>query len=572
MRSRTRGRLVAAAGFALVAMVATAIGLFVDPLSISDGTQNIDVASISRFDVDLVVESNGTMRAVETIVVDYPIERRGIFRVFDTADPRRDIAHPVSALSVTRDGQPEPWVWQESAYGTQTARIGREDLYLQPGSYTYQLIWTTTNVLEPGVDDPDSTLWWWDAIGSGWQMPIAEANVTVTLPASATSVECVIGASTVCQPVADGSAIAVSAEWLQPFTPLTLRAAMPAALVAPNAVDETNWFAAIVAGIIGAAVGLYGWRVTRERTPGFPVLFEPPHGVRPAVGTRVLDEANSKHSLQATLFDLGDRGVVSLRPGDSSWSIELIDDPAHHACDDWELSMLHALGLHDMGDDFVVAETVASGTRIAKATEAVTNGVNRAAGLYLARSVDGTLFRILGWVCGIGVIALSALSVLGGVGVPKWSILGVGAIAVFSAVQVADTGSTTTRTKVGRDVWSRTGGFARFLSTESSESRFDAAAHLDWFPQFLPWAVALGVSDEWAKRYAAQQVDLPTVPYIYGISGVHGYQSASMSNLTSSFSSAISSASSAYAASQSSSSGGGFSGGSGGGGGGGGSW
>ncbi len=572
MRSRTRGRLVGAAAFAFVASAATAIGLFVGPVSTSGGTQAFDVASINRFDVDLVVEADGTMHATETIVVDYPIERRGIFRVFDTADPRRDIDHPISGLSVTRDGLPEPWVWQESAFGTQTARIGREDLYLQPGSYTYVLTWSTKNVLEPSLDDPASTLWWWDAIGSGWQMPIAEANVSVTLPVSATGVDCVVGASASCDVSASGSTIEVTAQRLQPFTPITIRAAMPASVIAPNQVNETNWLAAIVAGFVGAAIGLAGWRATREPAPGFPVWFEPPQNVRPAVGTRVLDEATSKHSLQATLFDLGERGVVSLQPFDSTWSIELIDDPVNHACDDWELEMLAELGLDEMGDDFIVSETVSSGTRVTKATEAVNSGVNHAAGLYLKSSAGAILFRLLGWLCGIGVIGLAALSVLGGVGVPKWVILGVGAIAVFSAVHATDAGATTTRTALGRDVWSRTGGFARFLSTESSESRFDAAAHLDWFPRFLPWAVALGVSDEWAKRYAAQLVDLPTVPYIYGIGGIHGYQSASMSNLTSSFSSAIASASSAYAASQSSSSGGGFSGGSGGGGGGGGSW
>ena len=131
----------------------------------------------------------------------------------------------------------------------------------------------------------------------------------------------------------------------------------------------------------------------------------------------------------------------------------------------------------------------------------------------------------------------------------------------------------TVHTADGRDLWTRAGGFARFLTTDSSESRFDAAAHMDWYPRYLAWAVALGVADQWAQRYEAQGVSLPAVPWIYwyGIGAFH------MGSMTTSFDAAISSATSAYAASQVSSAasslgGGGFGGGSGGGGGGGGSW
>jgi uncharacterized membrane protein len=133
-----------------------------------------------------------------------------------------------------------------------------------------------------------------------------------------------------------------------------------------------------------------------------------------------------------------------------------------------------------------------------------------------------------------------------------------------------DPGVRTTRTAEGRDLWSRTGGFARFLTTDSSEARFDAAAHLDWYPRYLAWAVVLGVGEEWARRYQAQGVDVPAVPWLLWTGTGTAHLSADSMNR--SFDSAIASASAAYAASQASSSGGGFSGGSGGGGGGGGSW
>jgi uncharacterized membrane protein len=131
------------------------------------------------------------------------------------------------------------------------------------------------------------------------------------------------------------------------------------------------------------------------------------------------------------------------------------------------------------------------------------------------------------------------------------------------------------RTPEGRDLWSRTGGFARFLTTDSSESRFDAAAHLDWYPRYLAWAVALGSADEWARRYEAQGVEVPDVPWVVWTGTGTRFHAGAMNR---SFDGAIASATSAYAAAEaarasaSGGGGGGFSGGSGGGGGGGGSW
>ena len=156
----------------------------------------------------------------------------------------------------------------------------------------------------------------------------------------------------------------------------------------------------------------------------------------------------------------------------------------------------------------------------------------------------------------------------------RWPLLvGAATFTVAIAGTMFGSGVATVRTVEGRDLWSRTGGFARFLTTDSSEERFDAVAHMDWYPRYLAWAVALGVGDEWARRYEAQGVEVPDVPWIIWTGTGTCFSVGSMSR---SFDGAISSATAAYAAAQaaksSSSGGGGFSGGSGGGGGGGGSW
>jgi uncharacterized membrane protein len=148
-----------------------------------------------------------------------------------------------------------------------------------------------------------------------------------------------------------------------------------------------------------------------------------------------------------------------------------------------------------------------------------------------------------------------------------------GLFAVFG-LETLLTGATTRRTPKGRDLWSHIGGFRRILATDSAEDRFDFSGRKDLYTAYIPWAVAFGVADEWAKKYKIETGEEPPQPSYFG-SYAAGYAGGSIaSSMADDFSSTVSSAISAYEATQSSSSsgGGGFSGGGGGGGGGGGSW
>ncbi len=576
MKSRTRGTRVAAGAFIIVVLAAAAVMVFVDPVNTGGETPS-EPSTITDYGVDMVVDGDGTLTANEDITVSFPITRRGIFRIFDTQNARgRDL--PIESLSVTRDGQPENWVWNDSAYGTETARIGNEDVFLPPGEYTYGLRWTTSDVLEPyesfdGETDPDRTMFYWQPIGSGWPMPILAADFTIELASAPSSVECRIGDDLPCDAVVDGNLVSADLGSLDPNEPVTVLAAFPADEVPATGASSEAWWLAVLTGILGLGLGALGLASTRERKPGFPVLYEPPPGVRPSVGVRVLDERPSSEELQATLFDLGDRRIVRIVPEGESWRIELVGDPASGQCDDWEVKTLSKLGLRTVGDTFTVSRTVKAGKKIAKAKETLEAGAAVAASPYVTRSGIGSLVAVLGWVAGVALVVMAGFWLFGGVGFPLWLVTLVAGFAVPASVVATDVGRSTVRTESGRDIWSRTGGFARFLGTDSSESRFDAAAHLDWFPHYLPWALALGVSEEWARRYEAQGVEVPEVPYVYGWGYGMGHHRG-FSDFSNSFSASIASASAAYAASQASSGGGGgggFSGG-GGGGGGGGSW
>jgi len=553
----------------LVVVASVAALAFLPPLSILAKTT--DSASIDSFRVKMNLAADGTLISRETLDVQMPFGKHGIFRIFDLKDPRRrGIDHPVSSVEITRDGQTESWVWEKESSRSRTAKVGSASVLLDPGVHRYVITSKTVDALEPG--DNGEAVWWWDVIGSGWQMTMNRASVTARLPAAPKSAECVMGDHDPCEVTVKGRLLRLTVGPLDTHTPVTVKVTFPkGAVPAPPAGDSwlKAYASAIAAAILAALLGAYLFRATRERQPGFPVLFEPPAGVGPALGAKVLYEDDSKAAMQATLYDLGERGVLRLEGDDSSWKIHAAQDPATATLTPGELELLHDLGLRAAGDHFLVSESKTAGEKVANAQTALQNAVSADASQYLATTPAGVAAKVFS--------ALGLAAIFGGACAyffadwyfPWWLISFVATFTFVTLGILLDPAAGSKHTPEGVELWSRVGGFARFLTTESSESRFDAAAHLDWYQRYLPWAVAFGAADQWAKRYEMQGVTTPDVPWMIWAGTGHSMGFASMGDaLTSSISSAVSS----YEASQSSSGGGGFSGGSGGGGGGGGSW
>jgi uncharacterized membrane protein len=126
------------------------------------------------------------------------------------------------------------------------------------------------------------------------------------------------------------------------------------------------------------------------------------------------------------------------------------------------------------------------------------------------------------------------------------------------------------RTAKGTAVLRHAEGFRRFIvESERYRSEFDERANL--FTEYLPYSIAFGCVDKWAKAFADLQTgELPSTDSFYR--GTGRFDAGSFSSSVNSF---ASSAGATMASTPGGSGGSGFSGGSsggGGGGGGGGSW
>ena len=444
MSSRRQRRPVVAWAIRLLVLAGLAAVWFGVPF----GAQHQqDTASISTYDSQMELSADGRLRSVETIAVEMPPGKRGIFRIFDTADPRRsNVDHPVHVAAVERDGTTEPYVHIDGARGTDTIRIGDEHVYLDAGEHVYRIVSSTADVLEPGREG--ETIWWWDVVGSGWQMSIGQATVRAELPAEPLSAECVSGRDDPCTATVEGTTLSVQTGPLDPFTAVTVRVVFAAGDVAepiaPARYRDLLW--AIVAALAAAGVAVWGWRATREKEPGFPVLFEPPFMVPPAVGVKVLDERHSEDDLQATLFDLADRGVLRLRGDDETWQIELVQPLEAEHLHPVERALLTSLGLTGAGDVFVVAATEGSGRVVSSARSALRSQVDASSATFLRRSGPGVLMRLLGWVC-LGATLFMVGRYFVDAGWLRWPLLAAtSAFALAAAGMMAESGLATVRT------------------------------------------------------------------------------------------------------------------------------
>ena len=579
----------------LAGLVILAVAVLWPALQFSlGGPAQTDPTTITRYLADFTVADDGDLSVIETITVDFPgFDKHGIFRFFDRADAsaphaRRD-PHDIA---VTMDGAPVPVDLTTQSSGRYVvARIGDPDSTVSRGEHTYVISYRIDGVLEPGSDGAE-TQFYWNLVPGGWAQAIDQAQLRVHLPAAFTTsppLQCAVGAGTTtgCKSlVAQGDQnLIVTTGPLPPRTPVTLKAGMQ--IPTPPAGTTVPWAArwdpvlghsavavvvVLILAAVAAAVGAVLARGANERTPPYPLQYAPPDGVGPAEAVYVVTERVDDQAFVASVLWAAQKGAIDLTRDGDAWTIT---DKA--GADGWSrldpATAAVAPLLGGPGGTFRAGRgDVASGealkTRIAL-FEAETREWGTTSG-YLTRAGLGGVGMVLVIVAILGVGALGFLNWLD----MSLTALIPGLFALMALPLLLPT-SMTKRTPAGRDLWSRLGGFRRVLSTPSSKERFDFSGRQELYTAYIPWAVAFGCAEEWARKYRTEVGAEPPVPAYFAGYYAGAYGSDPVNQMVGDFSSTVASSISAYQATQSSSSGGGgggFSGGGGGGGGGGGSW
>ena len=242
------------------------------------------------------------MRVVETIVVEVStIDRHGIFRYFDRADPNApELRRQPRSVDVQQDGAPVPVEFLTEGQGRYyVAKIGDPDRTLALGPHTYRIEYVIDDVL---IDDPDSdgSRFYWQLIPGGWAQDIQQARLSVVLPADTADVRCAVGATATsgCSASGEGTtSLTVALADLDAFTPVTVQTDV--AQPVPPTVGETypwppqydrvlhSWpvvVLLVLAGLVAAAVGARASRRAHEPKPGFPLHLRAAGRDRPGAG------------------------------------------------------------------------------------------------------------------------------------------------------------------------------------------------------------------------------------------------------------------------------------------------
>jgi uncharacterized membrane protein YgcG len=256
--------------------------------------------------------------------------RRGIYRDFPTAyhgSWGRRVRVPFRVVEALRDGAAEAWRTEGITNGVRVY-LGRENVFLEPGFYTYTLKYRTDRQL--GFFDGFDELYW-NVTGNGWEFVIEKAEAEIRLPQGASALNLTAytgrtgekgrdwtssgpGRNTVhfatTRPLKPQEGLTVAVSWPKGF----VREPTPAER-RKNTLADNGAAAAALAGL--AVLFLYysaAWIVVGRDPPRGAVvtLYEPPEEYSPAAMHFIMNMGYGDRAFAATVVDLAVKGRLTI--------------------------------------------------------------------------------------------------------------------------------------------------------------------------------------------------------------------------------------------------------------------
>ncbi|WP_062465782.1 DUF2207 domain-containing protein [Demequina maris] len=579
--------------------------------------------SVERWDATYDLQEDGSARVTVEIDFDFgddpghgPYWQLPIRQGYDDSWDRVYAITDVSASSPS--GAPAKVYLEEGQYWL-VVRVGDENVGDVDGVQTYVLEYTVHDVMnETTADETDSgeagDELYWNAIGDAWQTPIRDASVTVVGAADVIDAACwagPAGADTACDDATvDGTDATFTQASLEPGEPFTIAVLYPAGTYDTEpALTESNDLAHAfrlnvwtVGGFLLILLGGLAILVRRIRGAGADVEyadFTP--GVGPASGEEAAVRRRDKRAPVAVAFAPPD----GLRPGQLGTLIDEKADTRDVTATIVDLAVRGYLVVEEAGEKdyrFVKQREADAGLfpyeqmlfdAVFEGRSAVTLSALKTTFHADMQAVQKQLYRNVtnhGWFRGNpsharGAWAGAGIALLVGGAFATFAAAMLGttialvpvAIALLGLVVLATTSVAPARTAEGSRVLAQTRGFELYLDkAEANQLRFEEGQ--DIFSRYLPYAIAFGVTEQWAKKFeqlAAQGVRLAEPTWYRGAAyGMFWMHAAGFGHRMDQFASLAGAAMSAPTPGSSGGSGfgggGGFSGGGGGGGGGGG--
>jgi hypothetical protein len=553
---------------------------------------------IRNFDTEVTVEADSNLLVEERIEVEFSEPRHGIFRTIPVrySDPK-GFAYSLDLrlLGVTdaAGARHQAELSNEGRYAT--IRIGDPDREVE-GVVLYVVRYRVRDALSQFAEHDEI---YWNATGNDWNAPIARSTATVRLPRPVAAADLRAAGYTgafgqteravdVSYPEA-GVVRFVATRPLEPLEGLTVAVGFPQGIVAfPTAVERAgrvaadNWVVLLPLGWLVFLIRRY--RIAgRDPDPGAPVMvtYDPPPGLTPGgIGT-LIDERVDSIDITATVVDLAVRRHLTIRTEQEDRLFGLLTseetvftrEPVEGK--DGLLPHEQAVmnGLFANGDEVRAADLKNKFyTHLPRIREALYEQLTTKGHFEASPEAVRTRWILLGIAAGVGTGLLAVgWMALRGVRAPAGVVVPIVTGAVTSILFWSFAKAMPRRTTKGAQARQWALGFQEFATrVEADRLERSVADPRRAFEALLPYAMALGVADEWAGKfegiYQERQPDWYVGPYAGSTFSTRGFER--------SLSGAMAATSQSMTASprSSSGSGGGGSSGGGGGGGGGGSW
>jgi uncharacterized membrane protein YgcG len=484
--------------------------------------------AIRLFATEIHLETEDAFTVEEKIRYDFGNElRHGIFREIPIRYGRgraADYRISLDVESVTDEsGIAQPY---------QVSTSGR-NLRIRIGDPKREVTGTRTYLIRYRVkrgilyfDDHDE--FYWNVTGTDWPVAIDRAEAVVFLPEAAPlelmAFSCFTGpmgavGSDCAERASDGVVSFATDRPLRGQEGLTIAVWLPkGVLVQPTALERLlsrlgDYLSLWAILPLGTLVALfYLWR-SRGKDPGgrdaIPVSYEPPEGMTPAELGTVVDEKVDIEDITSSILDLAVRGFLEIEELEATKFLFFSDrdfalvkkrepDPSLQPHEPLLLSRLFATGrrvtLSSLKEKFY--------KYLPELKTSLYQQLSGARG-YFPVSPDRVRkgYAVAGGILlGLGVLVIAPLSQA----LPGTALLACGAITLlFSRIMPR-------RTRRGRKVYEEILGFREFVEkVDADRLERMGARSVGQFEKLLPYAIVLGVADQWADAFAGIYTEPP---------------------------------------------------------------
>jgi uncharacterized membrane protein len=487
---------------------------------------------IARFDTQMAVAQDGRSTVTEHIDVVFEGTFHGIYRDIPIEYPGPHGSNYTLFLKVTgvTDGEGNKLKYEASTKnGSRHLKIYIPDAVST--TRTVEIHYTVTNAVR-WFDDYDEL--YWNVTGNDWPVPIESASATISFPPNAAGNLRAQAFTGVYGSNEQDATVQVNGNTvsLQTNNALSMREGLTAdvyipkdVLMQPSKLTEAMWFLRsnlIVLLPLWAFIVMFffWWTKGRDPKPDISVapMYEPPKGFTPAeVGTLMNDVVHPR-DITSTLVDLAVKGYLKIEEKEQKTLMFSHRDYLFHLLkpqSEWaslephervmlnhmfaggsiggDLTQVHLSGvnqvhLSELKNQFYVAIPTMKDNIISELKGKGMYSVDpESAHAYV---LAGVLFTVVPFVLA-QVFGAAALLESGGLLVAS-GIISVLIIFLFARIMTA-------KSRKGVDTKVEILGFQEFVNRVDADRLKRMPP--DTFEKFLPYAMALGIENRWAKAF-----------------------------------------------------------------------